>query len=117
MNKITITLNEHASQLVITIDGELDASNCIIAERQLDKALSTEAPAIFVNCSNLTYISSAGIGVLISLHHSCKKRGSCIIFCELQPKVKNVMEILGLDRLFTIKPTMQDAMASLSVTK
>lgn len=84
MNKMLITLNKKESRLIVAIKGELDASTCIPAEKQFKKALATDAAIIYVDCSQLTFISSAGIGVLISLHHACAQKGILLFFCDMQ---------------------------------
>lgn len=110
MDKILITLTKNESRLIISVEGELDASTCITAEKLFEEALAIEASAIFVDCSRLTYISSAGLGVLISMHHSCTQKNIPVHFCDVQPKVKNVLEILGLDRLFDIDSSLDEAL-------
>jgi len=109
MNKVIVNQPDNNQRLIISIKGELDASNCIPAEREFTKAMDSAASSIYVDCRDLTYISSAGVGVLISLHHSCTQKGIPIYFCGLQPRVLNVFEILGLDHLFKIESSLDEA--------
>lgn len=99
-------------QLIITLDGELDASTCMAADKEFGKLLSSDAKSIYVDCRELKYISSAGIGVLISFNHACADKGINLYFCEMKSKVKNVLEILGIDKVFNIKASLQDALDS-----
>jgi len=96
-------MDQENNRLIITIEGELDASTCMAVDEKLEDALASNPNAIFIDCSNLQYISSAGIGVLIAFHHSCKQKAIPLHFCNMRPKVKNVLEILGLDKLFTLE--------------
>lgn len=117
MPKISITSVLEKERLIITIDGELDASTCIMADKEFEKVLSSGAKAIFADCRELEYISSAGIGVLISFNHDCEEKGINLCFCEMQPKVKNVLEILGIDKVFTIEASLKEALESTQHTK
>lgn len=105
------SVQEH-ERLVVTLDGELDASTCVTADKEFEKTLSTDVKAIYVDCRKLKYISSAGIGVLISYNHACSDKGINLYFCGMQPKVKNVLEILGIDKVFNIEASLQDALES-----
>lgn len=112
MDKILIHTKQQNGQLIVAIDGELDAGTCMIADKEFEKALSTDADAIYVDCHELKYISSAGIGVLISFNHACAEKDVDLCFCEMQPKVRNVLEILGIDKVFTIEPSLTNALAT-----
>lgn len=110
MNKIKINQTRAGSHLILEIEGELDAGTCMVADREFGKALDTDARIIVVDCLRLKYISSAGIGVLISFNHACNQKNVSLCFCDMQPKVKNVLEILGIDKVFKIEDSLQDAL-------
>lgn len=110
MSKIHINSALKNEHLVIKLDGELDAITCVTADKEFEKVFPTEAKAVYVDCHNLKYISSAGIGVLISFNHACEEKDVPLFFCEMQPKVKNVLEILGIDKVFNIEPSLELAM-------
>jgi anti-sigma B factor antagonist len=63
-----------------------------------------------VDCEHLNYISSAGLGVFISHLQRFEDAQIKLIFFNMQEKVKNVFEILGLDLLMTIVSTYDEAM-------
>lgn len=64
---------------------------------------------ILVDCQNLHYISSAGLGVFISHLQRFEDAQIKLIFYNMQDKVRNVFEILGLDLLMTIVSDYEEA--------
>ena len=62
-----------------------------------------------VDCRNLNYISSAGLGVFISHLQRFEDAQIKLIFFNMQEKVRNVFEILGLDLLMTIVTNYEEA--------
>lgn len=97
----------------IEVAGEIDASSSI----ELDNALKTAAASylkILIDLSQLEYISSAGLGVFISYLEELKKNHVKLVIYGLQPKVKEVFEILGLQHLMYIAITKEEAQGLLN---
>lgn len=94
---------------IIEIYGDVDASSSITLDQSVEDAVTNGQKNILVDCSNLNYISSAGLGVFMSHIEEFKEKEICFALFGLSSKVKNVFEILGLDQLLQIVDTKQDA--------
>lgn len=105
-----VSIEQMNKVAVIRFTGELDANTAVAA----DDALSTTVQAAFehllIDCQQLRYISSAGIGVLLSSLHACSEKNIQVIFYGLQPKIKNVFTILGLEKIITLATTQEEAL-------
>lgn len=97
--------------LVLSLDGELDASSSVLLDTELTKPDVLNYRKVMIDCQRLNYISSAGLGVFISHLQRFQDAGVKLVFFNMQEKVHNVFEILGLDSLMTIVPTQQEAAA------
>ncbi|RDV16828.1 anti-sigma factor antagonist [Pontibacter diazotrophicus] len=95
---------------VIRLAGELDANTAVAADDALSKAVMAAFEYLLIDCQDLRYISSAGVGVLLSSLHACTEKKIQIIFCGLQPKIKNVFAILGLENIITQTATREEAL-------
>ncbi|TXK36417.1 STAS domain-containing protein [Pontibacter qinzhouensis] len=96
--------------LFISIEGELDARTCVKAHYGFQRIDISKTRAIVIDCNDLSYVSSAGIGVLLSIYHACLQNGTLLILHGLQPKVRNVLEILGLEKVLLLKETFEEAL-------
>ncbi|WP_299825557.1 STAS domain-containing protein [uncultured Pontibacter sp.] len=105
--KITQEIKDNT--IVMTLDGELDASSSVILDEELSDPKIMEYTKILVDCENLNYISSAGLGVFISHLQRFEDAQIKLIFYNMQDKVRNVFEILGLDLLMTIVSDYEEA--------
>lgn len=107
---MTIETTEHAKSIELTIIGEIDASSSILLDDEITKAV-TEAKhsTILINCSELTYISSAGLGVFMAHIEDCNEANIKLILFEMSPKIFSVFSMLGLDQLIPIKSTKEEA--------
>ena len=105
--KITHEIKENT--IIMTLDGELDASSSVMLDEELSDPEIMEYSRILVDCKNLHYISSAGLGVFISHLQRFEDAQIKLIFYNMQDKVRNVFEILGLDLLMTIVSDYEEA--------
>ncbi|MBD1398283.1 STAS domain-containing protein [Pontibacter sp. JH31] len=106
--KITHEIKD--TTIIITLDGELDASSSVILDEELSDPEIMTYSKILVDCESLNYISSAGLGVFISHLQRFEDAQIKLIFYNMQDKVRNVFEILGLDLLMTIVSDYEEAM-------
>lgn len=95
--------------MIIKLEGEVDASSSIHLDKALRKAIEQNFKKILIDCNNLSYISSAGLGVFMSYIQDFQSQNINLVLFGLSDKVKNVFEILGLDQLLKISKNLEDA--------
>ena len=88
--------------LTILLKGELDAKSSIDLDETIKLALKQEKTRIIIDCQQLSYISSAGLGVFISHLDDLKAYGGKFVFYGMNVAVYNVFEILGLHTIMEI---------------
>jgi len=82
----------------LVLRGRLDAEAVAEVRSEL---LALEGNLI-VDLGVLTYISSAGLGLLLMLLKKLKKTGNSIRLVNIQPAVRNVFVLTGFDSVFDI---------------
>ena len=93
---------------VILVNGEVDASSSIHLDQSINNA-TKKHKKILVDCRNLEYISSAGLGVFMSYINDLEENDISMVLFGLSEKVKHVFQILGLDQLLQITATEEEA--------
>lgn len=93
----------------IIVNGEIDASSSIHLDNALETAFK-KYKTILINLEDLTYISSAGLGVFIARLEEMREKEVKMVLFGLNEKVKNVFSILGLEELLTIKQDKKEAL-------
>ncbi|MCJ8164264.1 STAS domain-containing protein [Pontibacter sp. E15-1] len=94
---------------LIRLKGELDAHSAVMASNVLESTLASGTDYLLIDCSQLVYISSAGVGVIISAYHLCLMKQTCLTLFSMQPKIKNVFEVLGMDKVLNMALTREEA--------
>lgn len=99
--------------LLITVEGEADASSSIHLDNSIKESIAENHKIILVDCSSLNYISSAGLGVFMSHIGEIEEKEINFILFGLSEKVMNVFNMLGLDQLLTIKSNKEEVLAEI----
>jgi anti-sigma B factor antagonist len=66
---------------------------------------------LILDFSNVKFLSSSALGVLITLHKKSAQIKGQVVLCSLRADLKKVFEITRLDRMFTFRPTEEEALA------
>lgn len=93
----------------IALKGELDASSSLLLDEALEKAIACSPRKVYVDCRELNYISSAGLGVLVSHLPNLAAGDIALVLYQMSPRVRDVFHVLGLEHFLTILPCHPDA--------
>jgi anti-sigma B factor antagonist len=88
----------HGDLPIVTIKGEIDASNSVEITVRLRAALSNRGKALVVDLTPTTYIDSAGINVLFQLELELRERQQelHLVVAPSSP-IARMLAIVGLD--------------------
>ena len=94
---------------MIQIKGDLDASSSIMLDQTIEQVVADGATHLLIDCQDLNYISSAGLGVFMSYLKDFEEKNVGLTLFAVNEKVRGVFEILGLDELIRITDTKEAA--------
>ena len=95
---------------LMSISGRIDSNYSVDLEKALNKAVG-EYSRIIMDLKDAEYISSSGMRVLLAVKKTLREKNGEIILISLQPVVRDVFEIAGLARLFSIKKSWEHALS------
>ena len=94
---------------LVSIEGEIERNNFEDLIDAFTVLFLKKARKIIVDMGKVSYIDSAGIAQIISIQAKLKDNSSRMIFINIRDTVKKLFEILRLDEIFEISPTMDEA--------
>ena len=104
------------STYVIALTGEVDLYTAPEFKQQLLDVISQGGKEVIVDFSNTTFIDSTTLGVLVGgVKRLRSSDGQLSLVCN-DRNITKIFEITGLDRVFTIHPTRDEAVAALGTT-
>ncbi|WP_411823243.1 STAS domain-containing protein [Leptospira sp. 'Mane'] len=113
MANIKISEKSDGDKTVMQVAGEIDAKTAPELKVKLELAIGNGAIKIVLDFSSLTYISSAGIGVLNSIQKFLKDKSGEIILCGLSKEVKDTMDLMYFTKKVKVFANLEGALASL----
>ena len=82
------------------------------ALRERVNALLQETSRIVFHLAGVRDMDSGGIGRVVGMVVSARRAGGDIKFCNLSPKVRHVLQITGLLKVFEVFATEEEAIRS-----
>lgn len=90
--------------------GFLDAYTYTQLEEVIKEIFDSKIYKIIFDLEQLEYISSAGASVFIGAHGIATENNGSIVLLKPSKNVRQVLNLLGLNNIFTIKQTRQEAL-------
>jgi anti-sigma B factor antagonist len=97
---------------VLAISGRIDSISSNELETAINQSLETNSIMI-LDLADADYISSSGLRVLLAELKLLKTKNGDLKLISLQPIVRDIFEITGLSRLFSIHNNLEDALNNL----
>ena len=103
-----ITSERTPDSFVIIIKGDIDATTSIRVDEEISQIYKLPLKNLWIDCCEVQYISSAGVGVFISHLQKLDKHKISMTVYGLKPKLKSVFTVLGLDHYLSLQPSLKD---------
>lgn len=101
-NTFNVERKEEGKVIILSLDGYLDAHTAPVFEKAIQDEVAAGRLELVADCSKLSYISSAGLGVFMSFIEEIRGGGGDLKLAAIVPKVYQVFEVLGFPALFDI---------------
>jgi anti-sigma B factor antagonist len=98
--------------LVVDIVGDLDARSAGDLKLTLNEKIESGNVWVLVNLSDVPYMDSAGLGVLVSGLKNTNRQNGDLRLWGLQPDVRNIFELTRLNKVFQIFDSEEAALGS-----
>jgi anti-sigma B factor antagonist len=99
------------STYVIALSGEVDLYTAPEFKAQLLEVIGEGGKEVVVDFSNTTFIDSTTLGVLVGGVKRLRAQEGRLSLVSSDRNITKIFEITGLDRVFTIYPTRDEALA------
>lgn len=94
---------EKGDELTISLSGQLDTLTSAEFEKEIQNILKDESLDVVLNGKLLTYISSAGLRLLLTLQKGMKTKGGKLRLTNIRPEIMEIFNITGFSSILTIE--------------
>jgi anti-sigma B factor antagonist len=112
----THTISNKEDYFLIQLKGDLiEKSLADPLLEDLDKQLNQGNLKFVIDFSQLNYLNSNGLGILIKLLTKIRNKGGELSGFALNDKIKKLLLITKLNQLFIVNETLDDALKAFSI--
>jgi anti-anti-sigma factor len=103
-----IHIEQKDAYVIVTAAGKIDAVTCTELEAKLNNLADNGQNRILINFKEVSYISSAGLRVLLAITKKLHGKGS-LSLCSLSKGVRDIVTMAGFDHFMAIHDDLETA--------
>jgi anti-sigma B factor antagonist len=89
--------------VVVVVSGDLDAGTAaLLRDRVRDVIEGQGNLSVILDVSDMTFIDSSGLSVLLEIHRWAHDRGGALVVHSPRPATARVFDIVGLNRIVKV---------------
>ena len=115
MGRLTISTEEAPGAIIIKLAGEANVEEVDELERQLERLATVRVPLFVMDLSGLAFAASLAMSTLLRFRSQLKSEGRALALADLRPMVCHAFKHAQLHRVFTISPTVEEALSATPV--
>ena len=108
-----VTTERRDGVLTARVSGRIDGSNAAGFEKTVRAAIEDSDRAVLIDCEGLSFISSAGLRVVLLTAKTLMGRNAGFAPCSMSEPIREVFRISGFDTVVAIHPIREEAFAAL----
>ncbi|MEU6394758.1 STAS domain-containing protein [Streptomyces sp. NPDC046939] len=106
-----MTATAFQGAVVITVCGPLDHTGGDRLRRLLNAACTAFAPRIVIDLTEVGFMDSAGLNILLTAHHRAAKAGGWLRLAGASEQVLATLHVVGVDTVIGVHLTVAAALA------
>lgn len=109
---LTLPTRSVGDWTVVRLSGEIDLDTGALVRDALLNTISAGGHRLVLDMTEVTFIDSSGLNVLVSTYRRLQLVDGDIRLVISSNRVLDTFQMTGLDRFFTIAPTVEDALTA-----
>ena len=111
---LTVQGERNAGTVIAKTSGRVDGSNASDFQGALEIILKEELTALLLDLGDVSYISSAGLRVILVVAKQLQSRSAKFGVCSLSESINEVFEISGFNQIIPTYAAQADALSVLN---
>jgi stage II sporulation protein AA (anti-sigma F factor antagonist) len=109
MNLNVNIYSKEEGMFLVDLDGRLDSETYAFCEEKLSPLLNAGTRMLTFDMSDLSYISSMGLRVVIKTRKAIEAAGGKVLMAHLQPQIAKIFEIAAALPKYQIFKSIREA--------
>ncbi|GGS87390.1 anti-sigma-B factor antagonist [Planobispora rosea] len=101
--ELKVSTRSHGGQTVMAVVGEIDLYTAPRLQAEFARLLQESATTrVVIDMSGVEFCDSTGMNVLLSALKRLRERGGALEVAGPRPAVRKILQVTGLDSVFTV---------------
>ncbi len=110
--ELEISTSRAGAHVVVHVAGEIDVYSAPALRERLDDEIGGGQHDIVVDLTDVSFMDSTGLGVLVGRLKQIRLNDGSMRLVAANDRVLKVFTITGLDKVFEIYPTVDEALTA-----
>jgi anti-sigma B factor antagonist len=108
---VDVQVHEEGGWTIVSVVGELDLAvaprvrQVVVAARDPGRAV----PQVVLDLGSVHFVDSSGLGVVLGVLRRVRQAGGTLRVVVVESQVVGLFELLGLDTIIDVRPSVDDA--------
>ena len=98
-----VSVSHEKNEVIVRFSGRMDTPGAQEIAPQMTALVEEADKTIILDCTDLTYISSSGLRIFVTLRKAADERGGKVIVRNICNEIRNVFMMTGFLNLFEIQ--------------
>lgn len=95
------TVTQASSKVFLTsLTGRFDAHQVPKVQKEVDAALANGAKAVVMDLTEVNFVDSSALAVMVRTMKHCRERGGDLFLCGVRQPVRIIFELTRMDKAF-----------------
>ena len=112
--EVQVGWSREAGVIVASLGGRVDSGNSAAFRDALEEGIPEGERALVLDCGRLSYMSSAGLRVLLVIARKFQGPDQAIGMCRLTETIRSVVSHSGFDKIIPVHGSLADAVTEVS---
>ncbi|WP_030244071.1 STAS domain-containing protein [Streptomyces sp. NRRL S-350] len=104
MSPLNTIHHDSSAGPVLHVTGDLDYEHAPALRRHVEQLTLTPGQCLVIDLSDLDFCDSSGITALLAARRHAQAAGADLALAHVPSNTLRILAIVGLDRVFTIRP-------------
>ncbi|MCW2876955.1 MAG: anti-sigma factor antagonist [Sphaerisporangium sp.] len=104
--ELKVSTRSHAGHAILSVVGEIDLYTAPRLQAEFTRLLETGPERVVIDMSGVEFCDSTGMNVLLSALKRMRERGGVLEVASPRPAVRKILQVTGLDSVFTVHDTI-----------
>lgn len=100
--------------LIATVSGRIDSANSMDCHEALGAGVGPDDQSLLLNMAGITFLSSAGLRVLLMLAKKFTAPGKTFALCELEDHINEVITVSGFSQIIQVHGSQGEAIGAIT---